>query len=383
MMFPARVFHIVESLDTGAVENWLLRMLEFAVRRGEPIDWTFYCILQQPGQKNGHARRLGAKVIHSPVPLNDKFRFAKALRAELQRGEYDVLHCHHDLVSGMYLLTAVGVKLNRRIVHVHNADENVPSPSKLKQLIYRPLLRKSCLVLADQIVGISNHTLDTFLAGRSRRPQRDVVHYYGIDASPFEGPAPDRAEFRRGLNLPADARLLLFGGRIVPEKNPLFAVWVLAELHKTMPNAYGVFVGAGSLEEDCKQLAEDLGVTDTVHFLGWRNDLQKIMRCCDWFILPRPEKPLEGLGIAVVEAQLAGLRLLLSCGIADDALLPGAVAQRIPLKSGPARWAQVAVEQLSWKPPVHSGDHSLLETTPFDMDRGLTDLQQMHSQGLL
>ena len=131
------------------------------------LDWTFYCILEQPGAMDEEARALGARVIHSPVPIARKMEFVRALRAELRRGEYDVLHCHHDIVSAVYLLAAVGLPIERRVVHVHNADESVLTPSRWKQRLYREPMRLACLNLADRMVGISNHTLDTFLSGRT------------------------------------------------------------------------------------------------------------------------------------------------------------------------------------------------------------------------
>jgi hypothetical protein len=36
------VIYIVENLNRGAVENWLVRMLRFGVERGVPLDWTFW-----------------------------------------------------------------------------------------------------------------------------------------------------------------------------------------------------------------------------------------------------------------------------------------------------------------------------------------------------
>src|SRR5437868_4120418 len=66
---PVKVLHIVESLDRGAVENWLVRTLRHAQRRGVPLDWTFFCILVRPGMLDDEAESLGARVIHSPVPL--------------------------------------------------------------------------------------------------------------------------------------------------------------------------------------------------------------------------------------------------------------------------------------------------------------------------
>jgi len=164
--------------------------------------------------------------------------------------------------------------------------------------------------MADQIVSISRHTLDTFLRGRKRRPHKDKVHYYGIDQSLFQAVKVDRDGFRRSLGLRHDALVLLFAGRMVPEKNPLFAVEVLAELKRLRSDVAGVFVGRGSAEKAVADRAEQLGLGDAFRSLGWRNDVPEIMCCCDWFILPRPERTTEGLGIAVVEAQLAGLRLL-------------------------------------------------------------------------
>jgi len=170
------------NLGRGAVENWLIRMLRHARGQGVECNWSFYCVSGE-GLLDDEARALGAGVIHSPVQIGNKANFMRALRAELRRGSYGILHCHHDLVSAVYLLAATGIPMHRRIVHVHNADEEVLTPSRFKQKLYREPMRRVCLAMADRIVGNSNHTLDTFLAGRPRRPARDIVHYYGVDPS--------------------------------------------------------------------------------------------------------------------------------------------------------------------------------------------------------
>src|SRR4029077_5361578 len=119
-------------------------------------------------------------------------------------------------------------------------------------------------------------TLDTFLAGRHRRAQRDSLHYYGVDSRRFEMAVGDRLKFRRDLGLGENSRILLFAGRMVPEKNPVFAVDVLAEMLRLEPATVGVFVGAGSLEEVVRQRCAELGLDDFVRFLGWRHDVPEI-----------------------------------------------------------------------------------------------------------
>jgi glycosyltransferase involved in cell wall biosynthesis len=374
-----KVLHIIENLERGAVENWLMRMLVHGRKRETEVDWTFYCILGQPGAMDDKARALGARVIHSPVPIARKAKFVRALRMELRSGGYDVLHSHHDIVSAIYLLAASGIRIRRRIVHVHNADEAVLTPSRLKQRLYREPMRQICLFKADRIVGISDHTLDTFLAGRARRPERDSVHYYGVDTTPFENVAADRVRFRRQLGLPQDAFILLFGGRLVPEKNPVFVVDVLANLRCIDPRAVAVFAGAGSLEMEVLARARRLGVENSVYLLGWRNDLPEVMNCSDCFILPHPENPVEGFGVAIVEAQLAGLPMLLSRGVLDDPLLPTASFRRLALSDAPILWAKAAMELLRDPLPSRAAALAALRTSPMDMDQALTGLLRLHA----
>jgi glycosyltransferase involved in cell wall biosynthesis len=235
------------------------------------------------------------------------------------------------------------------------------------------------LALADRLVGISNHTLDTFLGGGRQQPDRDVVHYYGVDPAPFRAASADRLGFRHRLNLSQEALILLFGGRLVPEKNPVFVIDVLTRLRPIEPRAVAVFAGAGSLEQAILAQARQLGVGDAVRLLGWRKDLPEIMRCSDWLILPHPERPMEGFGLAVVEAQLAGLRLLLSRGIADDPLLPNASFRRLALADGAERWAKAALELLRVPRPSHEDALAALRRSPMDMDRALDELLALHA----
>ncbi len=373
-----RVLHVVETLGRGAVETWLVRMLRHARSNGVDLPWTFYCALGGAGAMEAEARALGARVVHSPVPIGEKVRFARALRAEAGRGGYDVLHCHHDLVSAVYLLATAGLPIGRRIVHVHNADEAVLTPSRLKQVFYREPMRRVCLTLADRIVGISQHTLDSFLAGRRRRPGRDLVHYYGVDPEPFRTAPGDRPGFRDRLGFAPGARVLLFAGRMVPEKNPLFALEVLADMRKLDPAVVGVFVGAGSLDAPVRRRATELGLDAGFRHLGWRDDIPEIMACCDWFILPRPEHPMEGFGLAVVEAQLAGARLLLSRGIPDDPLLPTASFRRLALDAGPHAWAQAARQLGEGDAQSRTAALRALQDSPMAMDHALRELMAIH-----
>jgi glycosyltransferase involved in cell wall biosynthesis len=144
-------------------------------------------------------------------------------------------------------------------------------------------------------------------------------------------------------------------------------------------HAVGVFVGSGSQEQDLLKRAQELGVESSVLLLGWRNDLAEIMSCSDWFILPHPEHPVEGFGLAVVEAQLAGVRMLLSRGILDDPLLPTATFRRLLLSDGPNVWAKAAMELRQEPAPSRAVALAALKESPMGMDRALDGLLNLHT----
>jgi glycosyltransferase involved in cell wall biosynthesis len=379
MRMPCKVLHIVDNLDRCAVEAWLIHMLDCAKARGLALDWTFYCTVGQPGCRDDKARTLGARIIYSPVPIGAKVAFMRALRTELRRGRYDVLHSHHDLISGIYFIAAMGLSIRRRVVHIHNADEHVLTPNRAKQAMLRPVLRRICLNAADRVIAVSSHALNTFLAGCRANAERDRVHYYGIDAGRFQNLARDRVGLRMKLGLPAEAKILLFPARLVPEKNPLFAVDVLAELRKRQPETVLVFAGSGALEAAILDRSRALHQDEAVRMMGWRDDIPEIMAASDWFILPHPEHPMEGFGIAVVEAQLAGLRMLLSRGVSDAPLLPTASYRMLPLAAGAAAWSEAAMDLLKSSPLSRRDALKALKSSPMDVDKALDALLNIYA----
>ena len=92
-----RILQIVESLDTGAVENWLYRMFSASSVNFPNYHWTFFCTIAKPGRLDDKVRQLGGEIIHSPHEVGEKRAFLRKLRAVIKDGHYDILHCHHDL----------------------------------------------------------------------------------------------------------------------------------------------------------------------------------------------------------------------------------------------------------------------------------------------
>ena len=373
-----RVLQIVENLEDRAVESWLLRTFLHAAQEEPRIHWTFFCVLPKAGEFDEVVRRAGGEVIHSRHAVGDKTAFLSSLRRVMKRGRYDVIHCHHDILSAAYILASVGLPIGRRIVHLHNTALALPTNNPLKKLLYHEPMRQVCLRLCDRIVGISKDALHSITGEGGEREGRDVVVHYGVETDRFRQSQVDRADFWRQLGLPPGAKILLFVGRMVDYKNPCFVVEMLERLRTLGENFAAVFVGGGELEAEVRRLAADKGLEARVRALGFRRDVPEFMRAGDVLIWPSLEEPKEGLGLGIVEAQAAGLPILMSRSVPDEAVVVPELSSVLPLAAGARRWAEEALRISRHVPLSREEALARVEASSFSMTRGVDNILALY-----
>jgi len=373
-----RVLHIVESLDHQAVENWLLRVFRVASRDYPEYHWTFFCVLGKKGRLDDEARGLGAEVIHSRYEIGEKRHFLLGLREVMKRGRYDVLHCHHDIMSAAYLAAAAGLPFRKRIVHLHNTSLDLPTPSRLKADLAREPMRQMCLRMADQIVGISGAALDSLLAGHQRDPLRHRVVHYAVDTDRFAAARPDREGFRRPLDLDPQVKIMLFAGRLVGYKNPLFVLEILERLKAAGENVAAVFAGAGELELEIHECAKKKSLEDCVRLIGFRDDVPELMRSSDVLLWPSREHMKEGLGLGIVEAQSAGLPIVMSESVPAEATIVPELVRVLSLSAGPEVWARTALGLMNDPRPGFAESRARVESSSFSMAQGVANLMALY-----
>lgn len=319
-MSKLHLLHVVENLNRGAVENWLVQtFLESRALRPD-WKWTFYCVLGVPGRHDEQVKAAGGEVIYASAPLSDKLPFLRHFRSVVRTGEYDVIHMHHDFMNGFYLLSLIGLQKPRIILHIHNNDEIIPVGSEVVRKFLLPVFRKICLRFADDVVGISRFVLQHFMKGHKGVQPRQHVLYYGIGMERF-GQVVDAEAVRSDLHIPEASKMLLYIGRINKEKNPIFILDVLDRLRARGVDAYAVFVGEGEMTGALREKADALGLTGCVRFLGWSDRVVALMKSASVFLFPRLPEPKEGLGLVVVESQCAGLPMITTDGIVDDPIV--------------------------------------------------------------
>jgi len=375
---PTRVLHIVENLDNQAVESWLLRVAATAAANYAHVHWTFFCVLGKQGRLDALAHEIGADVIHSRYEIGDKVRFMRSLREVMKKGRYDILHCHHDIMSAAYLAASVGLPFRKRIVHIHNTSLSLPTPSRVKAELVREPMRQMCLRMADEIVGISSEALRSLVGEGEGDPKRNHVVHYGVDLEEFFQAPVEREEFRCELGFPADAKILLFVGRLTDYKNPRFVIDILEHAAGADNSVVAVFAGVGDEAKAISDLAAQKSLTQRVRLLGFREDVPNLMVNSDVLIWPSVEEPKEGLGLGIIEAQAAGLPILMSRSVPEEAIVIPELVHVLPLADGAENWAR-KLKSIT-RPPEAKRQEAVarLESSSFSLAQGVKNILDLY-----
>ncbi len=374
-----RVLHCVERMHTNAIETWLARMHRYALDSGLPVDWHYHVQIDEPGALEQRYEELFGRVIRSRHSLSEPWAFFRDFHEVCRQGCFDVVHVHADIMSAPYLVAARLACHAKLIVHVHNTAESVPVGSGLKKAILREPMRRTCLALADKIVGVSNHTLDTFLRGRDQRPSRDQVIHCGIETDRFRRDETKAVELRHSFGFMPNTKILIFVGRMIAYKNPNFVIEVLSLLHQKDARFAAVFAGTGPFEDEVRELARQKGLHERVRVLGWHQDVPELMQACDLLIWPGVEDPKEGLGLGVVEAQAAGLPVLMSRNVPEEAVVVPELVKILPLSEGPQRWAEAVVALLGRARPARHESLARVEASSFSIEQSADNIAALYA----
>lgn len=130
-----------------------------------------------------------------------------------------------------------------------------------------------------------------------------------VDVIPTASPRPpllDRAETRRSLNIPPEAKVMLYVGRLAEEKNLETLLDAAALAFRADPALRLYLVGDGPHRPTLLAQVRRLGIGDRVRFAGFipRDEVDRYYAASDLFFFA---SITETQGLAVQEAMLHGL----------------------------------------------------------------------------
>lgn len=209
----------------------------------------------------------------------------------VKKGHYDILHTHGlipDIVSSR-LNTPV-----RKITTIHNNmyEDYLDSYGWIKSRIFITLHLKALKKL-DECVCCSESVYKVMM----QRLNNVTFIRNGIEPAHARSVAT-----REELNIPDDARVLLYAGVLNSGKNIVWLIEKFVQYHES--EEYLLVLGNGEKEAECKAKADD-----HVRMLGFQTDPIAYMNISDVYVSASKS---EGFSISVLEALSCGLGLLLS-----------------------------------------------------------------------
>jgi D-inositol-3-phosphate glycosyltransferase len=274
------------------------------------------------------------------------------VEARQEPGWYDLVHSHYWLSGQVGWLAAD--RWHVPLVHTMHTMAKVKNASLAEGDTPEPQVRvigeEQVVAAADRLLANTRDEARELIDLYRARPGRVVVVPPGVDLDVFTPGGPDgRRAARRRLGLPAEARLLLFVGRIQPLKAPDVLVRAAAELLRAEPHRRDDLVvavvggpsGTGlERPEELQTLTRELGLQDVVRFHppAPRDELADWYRAADLVAVPSYN---ESFGLVAVEAQACGTPVVAArVGGLVTAVRDG-VTGRLVEGHDPREWARV------------------------------------------
>jgi len=246
----------------------------------------------------------GAPVYRLPVPGPKplaSLTFTLSALPLIKRLNPDLIHAH-ELISPA--TTAIAARKLFGIPVVATVHGSGLSSDVLR--LKRRFLGKTRLkILCREIAAfcVISAVIDRELATEGVPVQKRISIPNGVDTGRFAPLAPaQKKALRSRLALPAEARIVIFVGRLAPEKRVDLLTGIWRSVRQAVPRALLLILGSGPEEAGLKQRAGD-----GILFLGSQPDVTPYLQAADLFVLP---SAAEGLSLALLEALACGLPVI-------------------------------------------------------------------------
>lgn len=363
-----RVLHVVGGMNIGGTETMLVNLYRKVYKE---IAFDFISYYEEEGYYDKEIIELGGNIIrlNSPKTIG-LFKSIKELKNVI-KGNYDIVHIHTLFNCGIGALAAFlgGAKI--RISHAHTT---LDTDNSFIKRIYIAIMRTLIKFFSTNYFACSN-SAGKYLFGENivKNNNYKVIPNY-IAYEKFMNIKSDDG-IRQELNI--DKKDIIVGhvGRLIDAKNHSFLLDIVSEMINKNPNIKCILVGDGVLREQIEEKILKLNIQNNVYLLGIRDDVDKIMKEFDLFIMP---SIYEGLGLVLLEAQVSIVPCLVSEAIQPEADLGVGLVKQLNLSDGILKWAEEAEKIISNKNKSNINIAKAIKDKHYDLNSILDNLLSVY-----
>ena len=326
---PIRIAQIIGKWVGGGVEAVVMNYYKNIDKT--KVQFDFICDNDSTNIPYDEIEKLGGKVILIP-PYQKLFKYLKELKKVLKENQYKIIHSHINTLSVFPLYAATLAKVKVRIAHSHSTTNKKETKKNLMKQVLRPFSKvfATDYFCCSQLAG-------SWLFGDKEYDKGNVyLLNNAIDLDKFKYNEKVRKSKRKELNIKDNTLVIGHIGRFVKQKNHEFLIDIFKEIHQKNKNTLLLLVGQGPLLESIQEKVNELNLTDSVRFLGQRNDANELYQAMDIFLLP---SLYEGLPVVGVEAQATSLLCILSSSMTKETKVLN-TTQFLSLEESAITWAE-------------------------------------------
>jgi L-malate glycosyltransferase len=294
-----KVFFLLDSLNVGGTET---QAVELATRLdAERYDVTLGCLRARgPLLEKLAGTAVSVREFYPQGGMDSIGGIFQMLRLAifLRRGGYRIFHAH-DLYANLLGVPAAVMARVPVIISSQRDLAHLDLYKTRRRVWLRRLQNLSTAVLTN-----AGAVRDAVLAENHFAPKKVRVIYNGVDMEKFGRGSRDRDWLMPGEQHQNEKWIVLVGNMLTDVKGHPWLIAAAASITREFPETRFVLVGDGEKRKDFERMAGELGLDRHFLFLGRRDDVPRILACCDIAVLP---SRAEGLPNAVLEYLAAGL----------------------------------------------------------------------------
>lgn len=333
--------YLIDGRNSG-IDNYILNVIDQLKNDNVQID----CLTNHIDYDlKTRLDEMGVGLLEIPT-LKHPFRHYSATRDIIKNGRYDIAYFNiSEAFNSLGLLAAYNCGVKKIVVHSHSSGVN--SHSKAVRVI-----RTFCHTMMKHLV-VGRCATDfytcSFVAGEWMFPKKVLsasnfhIMNNAIKVERFTFDDVTRVKKRAELGI--DERCVIGQiGAFSYQKNSEFIVDIAEKLHKKNPKALVLMIGTGSDFDAIQDMICERKLEDAVWLMGSRNDVNELLQAMDIFILP---SRFEGLPIVAIEAQVSGLKAIISDTISAETALSDRCIF-MPITQSADRWADKILANIDY-----------------------------------
>lgn len=298
-----KILYIINNLGPGGAEKLIEESL-LLMNNIEGLKTDLLLLTDKNNVFDKKLKKNGIKV--NIIPLKNIYNPFNIfyIRKHIIEGNYDIVHVHLFPTNYWTSLASKLIFKNKpKFIFTEHSTHN-----KRREKILLKHLEKFIYYSYDKIISVSQKAQDnliSWLKPNQKSLEKFVIIENGINLKNFIDVKP---YYKNEINeqFSEDTKLICMIGRFSKAKDQ---PTLIKAMKKLPPDMHLLLIGEGPLKEKSEVLAKKMGLEHRVHFLGFRNDIYRILKTVDIVV---QSSHWEGLPLAAIEGLASGKPLIAS-----------------------------------------------------------------------